>query len=413
MNGGSAFIIIYLICILLIGIPIMMCEFSIGRNAKLNALGSIKKVTGGGAWTLLGWLCIITPFIILSYYAVIAGWTLEYIIKSASGGFNSVTPQQITEHFTNFISSPVKPALMMAAFMIFTGLIVFMGIQKGIEKYTKILMPLLFIILLILDIRAITLDGASEGLKFIFYPDFTKVTGNTILQAMGQAFYSLSLGMGIILTYGSYIGKNEDLGKSVLSITIADTTIAILAGIAIFPAVFAFNIEPNSGPGLVFITLPNVFQKIPGGYIFSTMFFILIAIAALTSTISILETVVASVKEELKISRQAATIISTITITLVGIPVSLSMGILGENKIFGKNLLDLFDFITTSVFLPVTGLLIVIFTGWFWKNKQFKTEITNEGKLHIPYYKILRFLIRYVTPVGILFVFLNGIGIIG
>ncbi|MCG8685409.1 MAG: sodium-dependent transporter, partial [Desulfobacterales bacterium] len=287
--GGSAFIIVYLICILLIGLPIMLSEITVGRRAQKGIFGAYKTLAPGTPWFFSGYMGIAAAFLILSFYGVVAGWTMEYVVKAVTGTFSGKTPDEIGTMFGSFIGQPFKPLIWQLTFMALTCFIVIAGIKNGIEKYSKILMPILLAILLLLCIRSVTLEGASKGFEFLFSPDFSKLSGEAILAALGHAFFSLSLGMGTLITYGSYVKKTENIAPLAAHITIADTVIALLAGTAIFPAVFAFGITPSAGPGLVFVTLPNVFQQMPLGYIFCILFFFLLAIAALTSSISILE----------------------------------------------------------------------------------------------------------------------------
>ena len=408
--GGAAFIIVYLICIVAIGFTVMLSEFLIGRKAQANAIGSFKKEAPGTPWFLTGWMGVAAAFMILAFYGVVAGWTLEYIVKAATQAFAGQSPDQIGGMFGGFISGTSKPIFWQVVFMAATAWIVVAGIKDGIEKYSKILMPLLLVIILILDIRAITLPGASAGLEFLFKPDWSKVSPESVLVALGHAFFSLSLGMGTMITYGSYIGKKENLGATAMQVTIADTLIALLAGVAIFPAVFAFGIQPGAGPGLVFVTLPNVFQQMPGGSIFAILFFLLLAVAALTSSISILEVVVAYFVEDLKMARTKATLMAATAITLIGIPASLSMGSMAEVTFFGKNFFDLLDFTASNILLPLGGLFITAFVGWYWGVDKTRKELSNNGELSIGYLPLFIFLARFVAPAAIAIVFLNGVG---
>jgi len=409
--GGGAFVLVYLICIAIIGLPVMLSEFTIGRKAQRNAVGSFKKLAPGKPWFLTGVMGIAAAFMILAFYGVVAGWTLEYLVKAVINSFAGKNPADLEGMFGGFISQVIRPIFWQFVFMGLTCWIVLAGIKGGIEKASKILMPVLLLIIVILDIRAITLPGAGEGLSFLFKPDFSKLSAEGVLSALGHAFFSLSLGMGTLITYSSYMGKNEKLGSMAVQCTIADTGIALLAGIAIFPAVFAFGIEPGAGPGLVFITLPNVFQQMPGGYFFSLLFFLLLAVAALTSSISILEVVVAYFSEELKIARRNATIMATIAITIVGIPCSLSMGAMSKVQFLGKTFFDWLDFIAANILLPIGGLLIVAFVGWYLGRDKTKEEITNAGKLKAAYLPLFLFLAKFIAPLVIAIVFLHGLGL--
>ncbi|MDB4584654.1 sodium-dependent transporter, partial [Draconibacterium sp.] len=354
--GGAAFLFVYLGFILAIGLPVMLSELIIGRKSQRNAFGAFKVLAPGTPWRYVGILGVSAAFLILSFYGVVAGWSVQYIVISVQDGFSNKSPEEINSLFSTLIESPVKPVILQLFFMVLTAAIVIVGIKKGIEKYTKILMPVLVVILIILCIKSVSLEGAKAGLEFLFKPDFSKLTGDGILSALGHAFFTLSLGMGTLITYGSYINKQNNLVQTVINVTVADTVIAILAGIAIFPAVFAFGIEPTEGPGLIFVTLPNVFHQMPGGFYFSLLFFILLTVAALTSSISILEVVVAYFKEEFKMGRKASTILATVLISMLGILCSLSMGILSSYTIFGLNFFDLMDWISANLLLPIGGL---------------------------------------------------------
>ncbi|MEA3358705.1 MAG: sodium-dependent transporter [Thermodesulfobacteriota bacterium] len=409
--GGGAFVLVYLICIVLIGLPIVLSEFIIGRKAQKNAIGSFKKLAPGTLWFVPGLMGLVAAFMILAFYGVVAGWTLEYLFKAITNSFVGKNPADLEGIFGGFISQIARPIFWQFIFMGLTCWIVLAGIKGGIEKTSKLLMPVLLVIIIILDIRAVTLAGASEGLAFLFKPDFSKLTGEGMLNALGHAFFSLSLGMGTLITYSSYMSKQENLATTAVQVTIADTGIALLAGIAIFPAVFAFGIEPGAGPGLVFITLPNVFQQMPGGYFFCILFFLLLAVAALTSSISILEVVVAYFVEELKLARRAATIMAASAITIMGIPCSLSMGVWSKVKFMDKTFFDWLDFIASNVMLPLGGLLIVAFVGWYLGREKTEAEVTNEGQLKAGYLPLFMFLAKFVAPVVIAIVFLHGLGL--
>ena len=412
MNGGGAFLIVYLICVAIIGIPVMIAEFIIGREGKKDAIGSYKALAPKGKWYISGVLGVLAAFFILSFYGVIAGWTLEYLVSSILNRFAGKSATEISDFFTAFITNPIQPIIWHILSMVITVVIVATGVAKGIEKYSKIMIPMLFLLVIILDIRAITLPDGQGGLSFLFKPDFSKLTGRAVLDALGHSFFSLSLGMGIMITYGSYINEKERLGDIALKVSIADTLVAVLAGIAIFPVVFAFGIAPNSGPGLVFITLPNIFGQMPGGYIFSIMFFALLALAALTSTISLLEVVVAYVIEKFNMERKKATIISAVAITIVGMIASLSNGPLSNIQIFGNNIFDFLDFLTANFFLTISALISSIFIGWSLDKKIVEDQLSNKGTLQIKYWKLVSFLLKFISPVAILIVFLAGIGII-
>lgn len=407
-NGGGVFLVIYLIFIVLIGVPVMMSEFIIGRRAKQNVFGAFRQLTSHGFWKIIGIMGVLAAFLILSFYGTIAGWTIEYLILAIKNDFASKSAEEINTMFAVFSTSIIKPVFFQLIFMGITAYIVIGGIKKGIEKYTKILMPLLFIIIIYLDITAISLKGGMDGLRFLFQPDFSKLTARCFIDALGHAFFTLSLGMGVLMTYASYFQKDTNLTRTSISVAGTDTIIALLAGIAIFPAVFAFNAEPSSGPGLVFMTLPNIFKLIPGGYIFSILFFLLLGVAALTSSISILEVVVAYVSEEKNISRKKATILTTILITITGILCTLSFGPLNNLKLGGFTIFDIFDKIASNILLPLGGMLISIFIGWKLKRHIITEELSNDGILRIGFIHVFMFLVRYLAPIAIFFVFIHG-----
>ncbi len=410
--GGAAFLIIYLLMVVVIGLPMMVSEFIIGREGRTDAINSFKKIAPEKKWYLSGVLGVAAAFFILSFYGVVAGWTLAYILKAATNSFAGQSSEAITGMFTGFISHPIKPIVSQVLVMGLTAFVVSTGVQKGIEKAAKVLIPLLFAIIILLDIQAFMLPGGRAGFEFLFKPDFSKLTQEGILAALGHAFFSLSLGMGIMITYGSYIPDNQNLPKMAVNISIADTLIAILSGIAIFPAVFAFNIEPTSGAGLVFMTLPNVFSQMPGGYIFGLLFFFLLFVAALTSTISLLEAVVAYVVDNFKIERKRATLIVAVLITLIGTVSSLSQGPLDGIKIFGKVIFDFVDDTTANYFLPISAFIGALFVGWGMNRDTVISQVTNRGDIQGNFVKLYMFLIKFIVPIGILIVFLFQIGLL-
>lgn len=410
-NGGGAFIIVYLACVVVIGVPIMISEFIIGRKGQKNMVGSFRELAPRTPWYLSGWLGVTACFFILSFYGVVAGWSIEYVMKAVTNSFKGATPEQIGNMFDSFTSGGINPILWQIAFMSMTGWIVISGIKDGIEKFTKLAMPILFLIIIILDIRAITLPGSAEGLAFLFKPDWSLITPKVVLVALGTAFFSIGIGNGGMVTYGSYISKKENLGVTSMQVSFADTAVAILAGVAIFPAVFAFGVEPGAGPGLVFITLPNIFQHIPGGYFFAIIFFVLLAVAALTSSIATLEVVVAYFTEELKINRKKAAIIAVSGMILMGIPCNLSFGVMSDVMFFKKPFFDFIIWLVEAIFLPIGGLLAAVFVGWYMTKKEVKEELTAEG-VNAGYFSIFLFLVKYIVPIAIGIVFLNGLGIL-
>ena len=416
-HGGAAFILIYLGCILLLGLPIMIAEFLIGRHSQANTARAYQILAPGTQWRWVGRMGVLAGFLILGYNSVVAGRTLEYIFEAVSNSFAGKTPAEFISSFQSFSSNPWRPALWLTLFLLATHFIIVKGVEKGIEKSSKIMMPTLFIIILILVGCSVTLPGAGKGIEFLLKPDFSKVDGNVFLGAMGQAFFSLSLGMGCLCTYASYFSKNTNLTRTAFSVGIIDTFVAVLAGFIIFPAAFSVGIQPDAGPSLIFITLPNVFQQAFSGipilaYIFSVMFYVLLALAALTSTISLHEVVTAYLHEEFNFTRGKAARLVTTGCILLGILCSLSLGVTKEFTIFGLGMFDLFDFVTAKLMLPLGGLLISIFTGWYLDKKLVWSEITNNGTLKVPTYKLIIFILKYVAPIAISVIFINELGLL-
>lgn len=412
-NGGGAFIVIYLICVFAFGIPVMLSEFIIGRSARKNPYGAFRVLKPGKPWYLVGLMGVAAAFMILAFYTTVAGWTLEYLYQSVTGGFRGKNVEELGMMFKEFRSSSFRPLLWFFLFMGTTALINFSGVKKGIEKTNVILMPLLFVILLILCIRSVTLPGAMDGLRFLFYPDFSRIHASSILAALGQVFFSLSVGMGTLITYASYFPSRDHLLKTSASVSVTDVLVAILAGVVIFPAAFSFNIAPDQGPGLVFVTLPVIFQQMAGGTLFAILFFILLGLAALTSTISVLEVIVAFFIEELKLTRSAATWVASATVSLLGIMCVLSWNNFMEGvNLFGLNIFGLLEFTTANILLPVGGFFIVIFVAWFFGREKVHAELSNEGSLKARFIPLFVFIIRFIAPLGLIIIFLNGIGIL-
>jgi neurotransmitter:Na+ symporter, NSS family len=408
-NGGGAFLLIYLFFILAIGFPVMLAELSIGRRAQRNALGTFRKLAPGKPWYLVGVMGIVAAFLILAFYSTVAGWTLEYIVKSVGNSFAGKDAGQLSESFETFHSGTFRPLLWQLVFMALTAFIIFSGVKKGIEKYTKILMPVLVILILVVSIRSLTLPGAGEGISFLFRPDFSKITWNSVLIALGQAAFSLSIGMGTLITYGSYVRKDNHLPGIAFQVSVADTVIAVLAGVMIFPAVFAYGIDPAAGPGLVFVVLPNIFAQMPGGHIFSIFFFLLLAIAALTSTVSILEVVVAYLSEELNMTRAKATLLGALAITVLGVFATLSFGPLKGVTLAGKTIFDWFEYSAANILLPLGAICIVLFVGWYLGRKAFSDEITSGGLYKIRITGLLMFILKFLAPLAIAMVFIYGL----
>lgn len=412
-NGGAAFILIYLLCIALVGLPVMISELIIGRTTQANAIGAYKKLEPHKPWFLVGAAGAVSAFLIMAFYSCVAGWVFAYIFKAASGAISSTNPDVTTRIFDTSVSAIWSPLIWQWIVLIFTGSIIMMGVTKGIERITKTLMPILFLLLIICDIRALTLPGASEGLKFLFYPDFSKITWLTILAAMGLSFFKLSVGMGTMTTYGSYFGKNENIPATAIKVALSDIVVSLLAGIAIFPAVFAFGFDPKSGASLLFITIPTVFSSMPFGNIIMVLFFILVAIAATGAILSLIEVPVAYLTEEFRWSRLKATLITIVSIALVGSTASLSYSVLSDTLVFGKNFFDLYDFVTSNILLPVGGIFITIYIGWKFGLKRVIKEASNQGQLHNKRYLTVYYrLAKYFAPIAVTIILLNGLGII-
>lgn len=404
--GGGAFVFVYLISLGIIGFTLMLAEFSIGRHSQLSAVGAFRKINS--KWSFAGALGVLTAFFIMGFYPIIGGWSISYIFKSISGEVISSNPDITANTFINLISGVYTPIFWTIIFMILNIGIVFLGIGKGIEKASKILMPSLFILLIVLAIRTLTLPGAEKGLEFYLKPDFSKINGQVILAAMAHSFFSLSLGMGCMVTYGSYLDKKENLLSNAVIIPLLDTFVAFMAGLVILPAVFAFGFEPNSGPGLVFITLPAVFSTMPAGQIFAVLFFVLLTVAALTSSISLLEVVVSYFIDQKGWKRSKAVLFNSIIMFILCIAASLSNGVWANIKLFGLGFLDIFDYIASYVLLPIGGIFVSIFIGWVWGQKDALQEVTNNGTIKFRLGKVWVALLKFVLPLLILAVFIYG-----
>ena len=418
-GGGAAFILIYLGFIFLIAMPVMVSEFVIGRASRSNAVGAFQKLSPGKPWVAAGIMGVLGGFLVLSFYSVVAGWTLHYTIQSALGQLQSSLTtdngQQTTDFgaaFNAFVSDPLQPILYLVVFMLLTHLVVARGIQHGIERYSKLMMPLLLAIIVLLVAFSLTMPGAGEGIRFLLQPDLGKVTPDVILGAMGQAFFSLSVGLGCLVTYASYFDSETRLVQSATNVCIIDTMVAVLSGFIIFPTVFSVGIAPDAGPGLVFITLPNVFllcfSEMPAiGYVFSLLFYVLLLLAALTSSISMHEICTAFISEHFHKSRRRAAVIVTLVCIVLGSFCSLSFGPWQDVTFCGRGIFDLFDYTVTKFLMPLGGLLITLFVGWYLDRKLVEQQLTNDGRLAVRTLRPLLFLIRWLAPIGILLIFLN------
>ncbi len=417
-NGGAVFIIIYIICVLLLGIPCMISEFIIGRHAQSNTARAFRKIGGRNPLSYIGYMSVLTGFLITGYYAVVSGWCLQYIWASVIGQLDG-GPEFFKTYFVEFSQDPVKPIFWTLLMLLATYLIVEHGIRDGIERASKLFMPILFILLLIIVAASCMLPNASQGIEFLFKPDKSMINSEVFLGALGQSFYSLSIAMGCICTYASYFSRHTNLTTSAVQISIIDSFVAILAGLMIFPAAFSVGVNPDSGPSLIFITLPNVFQQAFGsmpliGYLISVLFYLLLSLAALTSLISLHEVSTSFFHEEFRITRKAAAIIVTVSCCIMGIICSLSLGPSGTTlHLFEKPLFDIFDFVTGQIFLPIVGFLTCILIGWFVPHKLVHDEFTNYGTLRVGrYFHLYLFQIKYVCPLCILFIFLHQLGLL-
>ncbi len=403
-NGGAAFILIYLGFVILAGLPVMLAEFIIGRRSQASARSAFQKLAPGTHWGIVGVLGVICCVFIISFYSVVGGWCTEYLFKSVRFDFTDGSPESLKTMFSSFSTATWLPIVNHTVFLVLTAGVVIAGVQNGIEKFSKVMMPLLFLIIIGIAVRSMTLPGSGPGIRFLFEPDWSKVTSQTFLAALGQAFFSLSLGSCMVVTYGSYVKKDANIISLSSQTAIADTLFAIIAGCAIMPAVFAFGISPGEGPDLVFVTLPHIFSQMPLGGVIAIFFFVALLLAALTSSISMLEVIVAFCIEEFKMKRKAAVIVVFFFIWILGCLCSLSMGPLSNWKILGKTIFDFFDFISADFLMLIGGLLIVIFAGWKLGKAAVFDELTNGGTHPVPAWllKTILFLIRYVAPAALI-----------
>lgn len=410
-NGGAAFILVYLCCVFLLALPVMISEFIVGRSSRSNTVGAYRTLAPGKPWVVAGFMGVLGGILVLSFYSVVAGWTLHYTIQSF--GLKLMGNQDFGEVFNTFVTNPWKPLVYQFVFLLLTHFVVARGVESGIERFSKVMMPVLLVIILLLSCFSFTLPGARDGLAFLLKPDFSKVTTKVVLSAMGQAFFSLSVGIGCLATYASYFKRETRLVNSALSVCAIDSMVAILSGFIIFPAAFSVaGVQVDSGPGLVYITLPHVFnmvfENIPFiGYLFSGLFYILLLLAALTSTISMHEIATAFFRENYKLSRRVSATVVTLICLLLGTACCLSFGPWSEVKIWGMGFFDLFDFLTAKFMMPLGGILITMFVEWYLDRKLVVDELTNGGTLKVRGLGFLLFLVRWVAPIGVGIVFLN------
>ena len=410
-NGGAAFILVYLLFVFLLAMPVMICEFVVGRRSKANTVGAYRTLSTRRFWTVAGYMGVVAGVLILSFYSVVAGWTLHYTVDSFRNALSG--EQDFAAVFSQFVSHPWHPIVFQLIFLLMTHWVVARGVESGIERYSKLMMPVLLLIIVLLSCASLSMPGAREGLTYLLRPDFGKVTSGVVLSAMGQAFFSLSVGVGCLATYASYFSPRTPLVNSAFSVCVIDSAVAILAGFFIFPSVFSVGgVEVDAGPGLVYITLPNVFNMVFGGmpvlgYVFSCLFYVLLLLAALTSTISMHEIATAFIHENFSLSRQMAASVVTAICILLGIACSLSFGPWENVKVMGMGFFDLFDFLTAKYIMPLGGIMITVFVGWYLNSTLVEDELTNGGTLRVRSLRLLLFLIRWVAPIGVGIVFLN------
>ncbi len=414
--GGAAFILLYVVFCFLLSLPIMLCESVIGRSTHQSTFGAMNTLAPGSRWRWLGLLTIVTPMIILSYYSVVGGWSFDYLLKSITLSFSPEGAEEVPAMFGQFVSSTWGPAACLCVFLTLTAVIVFLGVKRGIERFSKISMPVLFVLIIVIAIYSMTLPGSGEGVKYLLWPDFSKLTSGAFSAALGQSFFSLSLGVGTMLTYSSYISKEENILASAGGTALSDLMFAILAGFAVMPAVFAAGIEPGSGPGLVFETLPYIFARMGAGSeiisaFIAILFFLTILVAALTSSISMMEVGVAYLVEEKGISRHRATFGIFLCTLIVGLLCSLSFGPLAEVRLLGQTIFNFCDKLCSNYLMTIGALLFSLFAGWKMKKDAVRDEITNSGKnaANGRIFPILYFIIRYIAPVAILLIFITGL----
>ncbi|WP_295730773.1 sodium-dependent transporter [uncultured Muribaculum sp.] len=411
-HGGGAFLLIYIGFIFLIGVPVICAEFIMGRGTRRNIFGAFRALHSSRYWAWTGYMGILASILILSFYSVVAGWTMEYLAEALTGTLDAASAGgELHDAFDNFAAGP-RSVMWTLIFLAINAVILFRGVRGGIERASNVLMPVLFIILIIFCINSLTMPEAAEGLRFLFRPDFTKVDSSMLIGALGQAFFSLSLGLGTLMTYSSYFSDSTPLVKSAVTTASLDTLVAILAGIIIFPAVFTYGCEPAAGPKLVFEVLPSIFHQMPGGPIWAILFFFLLFLASLTSTISMSEICIAFFCEQLGMSRRRATLLNTVIAMSLGTLCALSFGAFSGFTVCGLTIFNLFDYLSSNIMLPLGGMLISIFAGWIVDRRILRSQLAGTGRISTPLLRTITFCLRYVAPAAILLVFLSGLDII-
>ena len=412
-NGGAAFLIVYIICTILVGFPILVAEHMLGRKGRGDAVSTFENVAPKSSWWVIGASGILAAFLIMAFYTEVAGWVFAYVFKSFGSGLLSTDPEVTSSIFASLVGNPVQSLIWQWIVLAVVGAIIMLGVAKGIEGTTKRLLPILALLLIIIGIRSITLPGAGQGLSFLFKPDFSKITAPVILTAMGLAFFKLSIGMGCMLTYGSYYSDDQNIPKNAARVVAADLTVSILAGIAIFPAVFSFGFEPAAGTQLLFITIPSVFASMPLGGVFMVAFFLLTAFAAIGAMISLVEVVVAFLVNRTKLGRKKSTLITVVSMAVVGSLAALSNSTMANVTVFGKSFFDLYDYVSSNILLPVGGLMIAIFATWVWGWPRFKAALSNDGALaNEGVLKAVYNILKFVSPVLVAIILLTGLNIV-
>ena len=410
-HGGGAFLICYFAFVLLLGVPVLCAEYSMGRATRSNIFGAYRQLAPGQKWQFSGYLGIIASLLILSFYSVVAGWTVEYCISSATGSLDFSNPEAEHSQFMA-LTTGWRPVMWTVIFLFCNTFILLGGVSKGIERASNILMPLLFLLLIAFCINSLTLPGRNEGLSFLFHPDFSQINSKVLLSALGQSFFSLSLGLGCMMTYASYFSADTRLGKTAITTALLDSGVAVLAGIIIFPAVFSFGLSPESGPTLVFEVLPFIFMQLPGGAIWSTLFFLLLFLASITSTVSMSEISITYFTEEKKMSRRKATLVSSAIAMAGGLLCALSFGPLKDLTVCGMTFFHLFDYVSSNIALPIGGMICSVFVGWVMDKRLLQAQFTNEGRQRFPFFRLLVFFLKWICPTAIFLIFLDSIGIL-
>ncbi|MDE6717254.1 MAG: sodium-dependent transporter [Muribaculaceae bacterium] len=411
MHGGGAFLLCYMICVFLLGVPVLCAEYCMGRGTRSNVFGAYLKLAPKGKWHLSGYIGIFASFLIISFYSVVAGWTLEYTLSSLFGQLDFSDSVIGHGQFLD-LTTGWRPLLWTVLFLLCNFFVLSAGVTKGIERMSNILMPLLFILLIAFCINSFFLPGFDEGVKFLFKPDFSKISSSVILAALGQAFFSMSLGLGCMMTYASYFSDKTRLGRTAFISSVLDSSVAVLAGIIIFPAVFSFGLSPQAGPTLVFEVLPYIFMQLPGGLIWSTLFFLLLFIASITSTVSMSEISISFFMDEKKMTRKKSTLLSSAIALGGGLVCALSFGPLKDFKVAGMTVFNLFDYVASNICLPIGGFICAVFVGWIADKKFFADQFTDNGIYRFPMLKPLRFALRYLCPLAIFLIFLNSLGLL-